>query len=343
MTTQEILSFCRSIDVHPAHLIPFDNDNRLSLPTPLLELLIEMAYNGNASHGLDSNDVYLARAAIALECKRIQKHKEEQRSLAVENNDGLSRLSQAFIDVLNDPKARKDISKTTIVSPSSCFAAEASRSYPYIDRVHDITVIQEEAELEKSIHSKKLKEQVYLYRVNRLVDIYQKLFHQSSRSPIEAQDFLMDIVDEIEMQQAADLRAPSIDEIAKMFAKLMGQQGKLRKGYDAANDIYIEKFGLRSGGNSEADEAFLKEFEFEFYHDLFVGIHGFFEARSNLFRHRIRHEELEGVYILKVGRIRDAFDKVCKPYERNLLNNRVLLSLHNIDLKKERAPLATPK
>jgi hypothetical protein len=337
------LSFCRSIDVHPAHLIPFDNDNRLSLPTPLLELLIEMAYNGNASHGLDSNDVYLARAAIALECKRIQKHKEEQRSLAVETNDILSRLSQAFIDVLNDPKARKDISKTTIVSPSSCFAAEASRSYPYIDRVHDITVIQEEAELEKSIHSMKLKEQVYLYKLNRFVEVYQKLFHSSSRSPIEAQDFLMDIVDEIEMQRAEDLRVPSIDEIAKIFAKLMGQQGALRKGYDAANDIYTEKFGLRLGGNSEDDELFLREFEFEFYHDLFVSIQEFFEARYNLFKHERKHEELEGIYILKVGKIRDAFDKVNRPYERNLLNNRVLLSLHNIDLKKEPAPLATPK
>ena len=44
MSSQEILEFCKSIDVHPAHLVPFDDDPRLSLPTPLIELLVNMSH-----------------------------------------------------------------------------------------------------------------------------------------------------------------------------------------------------------------------------------------------------------------------------------------------------------
>lgn len=336
MTPQEILEFCKSIDVHPAHLVPFDEDKALSLPTPLLELLIDMGYHAKK---LNENDMYLARAAVAYECKRIRQDLENDKRVAFKNGEQFSTLAQVFTDILRDPKATQDIAKTTIVTPSKRFASAAAQSYPFIDRVHDIAVIQAEQALEQSNHGMRIKREIFNHRIDGFKKTYHQLFHTNE---IEAVNFLEDVIDAFEAGGPLQ-RPPSLIEVAAVVSELLEYHWPSQRDYDAANDVYIEFFGRPKQDLSEEEDGFLREMEHTQFGGLVASIHQVFDGEWNLIKAQKKHEEREGQYILQVGKIRAAFDGIGDGYQRNLLNNRVLLTLKNIDVREYTAPQTSPK
>jgi hypothetical protein len=342
MATEEILEFCKSIDVHPAHLVPLDNEQELSLPTPLLELLIDMAYDGKSSQGLTKGDVYLASTAIAYECKRIRSYMEGEKREAFDKNGRFSALSQIFTEALSDPNAMKHISKTTMVTPSTRFSGEASRSYPYIDRVHDLAVIELEKLLTHSYQSVDLKKDVLQERIGGFVKLYQKLINPEAKGDVEAKVFLSDIIDALKRNVSG---APSSDIVAigSAVEGCLGKHETYQKRCKIAQNVYRGIFGRSSGESSGADQQYLQELDSIQFHELVLSVKVVLDGEANLIASRRNHEEREGYYIRKVGEIRRSFDEVGDGYRCNLLNNRVLLSLHNINVKENISPQASPK
>jgi hypothetical protein len=104
MTPQEILDFCKAIKVHPAHLIPLKSEPEYSLPTPLLEALIEIK-KGRGKYSTE--DIHLAKAGIAVEKNRIHRFLYDQSRSASENKPSVIsalKLAKVFSDVLDSPR-----------------------------------------------------------------------------------------------------------------------------------------------------------------------------------------------------------------------------------------------
>ncbi len=103
MSKDEILEFCRTIKVHPAHLVPFRTDPEFSLPTALLELLIDIANNRKRQFHLE--DVRLARAGIACETVRIDTflhHKICAKKTRNDDHENAPTLTEIFSAVLDN-------------------------------------------------------------------------------------------------------------------------------------------------------------------------------------------------------------------------------------------------
>lgn len=343
MTTSEILEFCKSIDVHPAHLIPFDNDQELSLPTPLLELLIEMAYNGEASKGLNGNDVYLASAAIAHECKRIRLYLDDEKREAFDNNGQFSILSHIFMETLSDPNSMRCISKTTIVTPTKTFAGSPSYSYPYFDRVHDIAIIELEKLLEESIQSIQVREQVLGGLIGNFVKIYKKLIDPKTEGEMDANNFLQDVIRKLNPESPMEKRATDITAVAVAVQEVLMNNEAYHKRHKDAQDIYIGRFGMCGAESLALDESYLYELEADKFHELITRIKEILDEKERLIQSKKIHEEREGYYIRKVSEIDKAFGGIEDGYKWSLLNNRVLLSLHNINVKEMLPPQASPR
>jgi hypothetical protein len=201
MTPREILSFCRSIEVHPAHLVPFNSDVRLSLPMRLLETLIGMAEGKTPKEGggfeiYDQNDVYLAKAAIAFECKRIQQYMKDEKRLGLEGKKNALTLSAVFKDVLDDPRSVQLISKASQARVKS-FNALTSQSYSYLERVKDRAIVIAQEKVELSNHSIELKRDLFRHRIDSFVKEYQKMMGDQETSQVKALDFLDEVIERL--------------------------------------------------------------------------------------------------------------------------------------------------
>jgi hypothetical protein len=346
MTPQEILEFSKSIDVHPAHLIPWDADKSLSLPTPLLELLIEISYEDISGMRYDQNDIYLAKAAIAYECERIRKHAMDSKILAGATNYHARYLSNIFTDVLSSPQAMKNIAMARITGTSQSLDATSSRSYPYIERVEDAAITEAEKILELSIHRLDLKLDIYKERIEGFVKTYQEAVvtqrHRKTDVRMKALGFFDDVMEQLAYQDFSK-RAMNIQDIKKAVVALMHENEEYYKQCAAARRVYMEEIG--SGGYNSREEAREFLFQLEDHHaeDMAYAVKLVLDGEFSLVKERENHVNLEGEYILQVGRIRKAFEEVGDGYQRNLLNNKTLLGLYNISVQKYVAPQVTPR
>ena len=136
MSRQDILSFCRTINVHPAHLVPLKPAPEFSLPRPLLELLIDMSQKQGMAH-LD--DVQLARVAIESERKRINHILYTQSRQEAINADGAKAITKIFGDVLSNPVLMTKLSRET-TEVHNILADEAESKYPLAMRVRNVAV-----------------------------------------------------------------------------------------------------------------------------------------------------------------------------------------------------------
>jgi len=156
MTPTEILEFCKSIGVHPAHLVPFDNYPNLSLPTPLLELLVQMMFDDRPDGSAVDDDKHLAKVAITYEDRRIRKNIEKDRRYAMQTGQ-LMPLHEVFTQVLKTSEFRKRIRNPELSSFFEKFNIQASRSYSYIQRVEDIISASADEELSHKSEAVEIK------------------------------------------------------------------------------------------------------------------------------------------------------------------------------------------
>lgn len=339
MSQAEILEFCKSIEVHPAHLVPWDNDKALSLPTPLLELLIDIAYEDTAAGKYDLNEVYLAKAAIAAEYKRIRDNLMNDQKGSFQNNGHFALLAKVFTEVLDNPELAKHIAKTTIVTPAKSFSYAASKSYSYVDRVHDITIVQVDKGIEASNHSLKLKKEILSSNIDVFVKTYHQLFNAGY---VDTMKFL-DVVRGKFERNIENMKPPKFAEIMTVVPEILAQQFKEPKAYKLANKEFTRIFGKRAQPLPVEDEQYLRELDHSQLQNLVVSIQKVFDGEGALIKAEERQEYREKEYDSTVSRIRDVFAGITEDYQRNLLNNRVLLSLHKISVPENTAPQTSPR
>lgn len=343
MTPHEILEFCKSIDVHPAHLVPWVADKSLSLPTPLLELLIEMAYDKNADKKYDQSDIYLAKRGIDFECRRIvASGKMDEHSNPYADAHSQT-LSSVFTYVLNNPFSMMGIDRAKVPKLLSRFGTPSSQSYPYQERVEDSALNKAELEVYQSHYSLEGERHLAQKSIKEFVGLYQKHIYSKWHAHIEARNFLEDVMDKYEaaglprrMADVKDIENVIVEQL-KNHAPYHDRQRDLRKTFAEK----IHGAGMRH--LSERGRHYMEEMEDVELRDLAFAVKAVFDSFECVKDVEVKHKECEGRYILNVGDIRNAFKTVQNGYQRNLLSNRVLLALSDINVQKYIAPQASPR
>jgi hypothetical protein len=346
MTPRQIIEFCRSIEVHPAHLVPFNSDMRLSLPTRLLEVLIDIAEGKTPKEGggfdiYDQDDIYLAKAAIAFECKRIQQYMKDEKRLVLEGKESAITLSGVFKDVLDDPRSMRAIFKASQANLES-FNALTSQSYPYFERVKDRAIVRAEEEIESSNYSIGLKKDLYQHRIDAFVKEYKRVIDDNGLSQASALVFLDEVLERLGLH-GSSRRGIDIEENKRAIREVMRDFGLNLKPRVIADKVYTDRFGVCKKDLTVEEEKFLDALEEPYIEDLAYAVRLILDIDYSLLRAKQRHVDIEGDYILEVGRISQAFDSVSAQFQRNIMNNRVLLRLFNYSVDSYTAPQTSPK
>lgn len=331
MTPREIFEFCKSIDVHPAHLVPFDIDKSLSLPTPLLELLVEMSRPDIDGCAYDQDDAYLAKAAVAYEGHRICNHLDHQHRSQRESYGDM--LAVIFERLLEDSQTVSFMRKAKILSESERFG----KNYSYINRLLDMIFVKTEQILYSSHHKLKLQQDICNVRTEGFISTYYKLVHPDRRSRANAIAFLSEVREKYEEQYGPhDVRIKDIERVVSGI--LQGHSPYLRSfqdSYQAAQDVFTRKLGVRKMSPLKQEDNSLREPEQEYLRELALSIRSVFDGQSNLGLARETYNDYERRYDRTLVEIREAFGSVCgNGYESRLWNNRVLLALHDFSLPK---------
>lgn len=341
MTSSEIWEFCKSIDVHPAHLVPFDRDMKLSLPTPLLELLVEIACPDISGEYHEEYDVYLAKAAIAFECKRIRNHLAIDKLMLPSPDRLHATFSQACANILNNPLRTNDMA-TAKMPASKSFGIHASRSYPYVDRVRDLAIMDADVDLQRVHHHVESEREIISQAIDAFLKAYKKYISPQVADDIEGAIFLDDVVAGLE-EKNIPKDASTIEAIGTVVQDLLGSHTPYSLHYKSAQAIFTEKFGVNADRQDEDNEEFFQALEAVQLEELGGAVQHIFNSEARLTEAEENQMVRQSEYLLKIDGIHEAFKGMGDGNERNLVNNRVLLGVHNISIKKVVAPTSYPR
>lgn len=331
MTPEEIMSFCKSIDVHPAHLVPFSDDQSLSLPQPLLELLIQIAYADISGEQHDLNDIYLAKAAIAYECKRIRNFHTAERQKEARLGSEPSFLSVIFKGVLDNPVMLNGIRKAAYAVTkkeaahklSQKFDSASAQTYPYLERVAEAALLKGEYMLEGSWDHQKIKREILTGRIKAFVRTYDKFLEPQDRADTAAMLFYEAVLEEAE-ERKIDIRMARHEQIVEIVRDALRQHKPYIQKFSKAHREFMEEHGVYQG---LADDVFRVAM-----------------GELNMVTLENQHTELEGAYIMYAAKIQKAFDTIpVGSHQRNLMNNHVLLRLNNIGIEEYVPPQTSPR
>lgn len=341
MSTHQILAFCKSIDVHPAHLVPLDRDYKLSLPTSLLELLVEMAYPEESGRDVDLYDTYLAKAAIAFECKRIRDHLRLEKILPVHEGKKVESFSVMFEDVLGRRSRIMDMGAAKM-PPSKSFGIHASRSYPYVERVRDMAIINADIDykcLQNAIEDKK---EIVQGRIRRFIHTYNKLVDPEAINDMAGALFLEDVLQEIEHKAIPKEDAP-LEDIGEVIQSLLDKHVPYHDHVRAYHRLSIDKLGVKGIEPTPEDENYLRQMDDLSLEKLAADVRHIFNSEANLIAAKKKHAAHIPEYLERVEKIHKDFYAIRTDYEHNLLNNRVLLGVNNISIQIIPTPASNPK
>ena len=240
MSKDEILEFCRTIKVHPAHLVPFRTDPEFSLPTALLELLIDIANNRKGQFHLE--DVRLARAGIACETVRIDTflhHKicaEKTRNDDHENAPTLTEIFSAVLD--NDMLLGKLSTEWTVLK--AIFQQEVHTRSPLAARVRKLAfdeLEQQKRQIESARHD--ANEQLNA-AIQDVGEQYQPIF----MSPISEHKLLlfMATIKDSLLDRDLEPSAATVDDIMQILSKFDMTESPVGKAYAAFAAKYAVAF-----------------------------------------------------------------------------------------------------
>lgn len=117
LSAEKLLDYCQSIGVHPAHLVPFDDDPRLSLPANILEANILILGNKRSS----KDEQYLSLAALAVERKRYTRLLNDKAFQKNHKIEGIAKLLGRAVDHMFD--ARVDVTLERVAGLGGIFSA----------------------------------------------------------------------------------------------------------------------------------------------------------------------------------------------------------------------------
>lgn len=327
MSKQEILEFCKTINVHPAHLVPLKPTPELSLPTPLLELLIEMSHGKGASN---AEDIELAQEAVDAESKRINsflyyKSRQEEPQNDAQNDDGSTSLTlmQVFSDVLDNPSMMTKLARES-EGISATFQHKAYQQYPLALRVRNIAYTAILDKYARLMYRQKGKESLLGAALGKVETEYCQIFN-SRKTDNHLLLFIGDIKDAL-FAQDIEPRAATIRDIVDVIKTFDLTDSRLEKSYQFFSDAY--------GAGASIDEL-----ANEFLTELAESVGVYFASEDRL--SKTKRKVAEAIDALPArGDIEGLFED--KSFQdgtlfRHLMDNRVLIALasHNHSMQQQ--------
>lgn len=270
MGHDEILEFCESMNVHPAHLVPLKAAPEFSLPTPLLELLIAMS---NVKDGFKAEDVKLAKAAVECERRRINSFLYDQSQVS-KNSNGVT-LTQVFSSVINNPASMARLAQE-ILDVHAVIPRDDTEKCPVAVRVKNLALANIDASVEVIKNRVKDKEALLNKALEYVEDEYSKIFNSSTSANkmllfiSEIKDALLD--NQIEPREAT---ISNINDALKRF--------DFTDSYLAQSYAY---FNMAIGDASATQETLA-----EFLTDLAENVAVYFSTEDRLSKAKRRVEE----------------------------------------------------
>jgi|GEM_PF-3691936 len=249
MTADDIFDFCKFLSVHPAHLVPFNADPRLSLPLPLLELLIQIS-KGERSQSDES--ISLAKVAISFESKRINVLLSNipKKGASPQSDDyDFEGLTKVFNDVLGDPKELKRLVRES-EGVHAVLKGKAYVHYPLATRVRNValsSVLQ--SELIQSKNSESNRAHLLQFAFDAVRSEYQCVWKSRKISDMDLLLFIADVKDAL-LDNDIEPRAATMENIAKVISQLDLSHTQLEMSYS----YYKIRFGTQHSLQKSSQE-----------------------------------------------------------------------------------------
>lgn len=327
MDKHEILEFCKTINVHPAHLVPLKAIPEFSLPTPVLELLIDMA-RGQGTYTADH--IELAKAAIASETKRINSFLyDKSREEKAQSDNGVNplTLTQIFSDVLDNPVLMKKLVRESIFASVILQQKGNDVLYPLATRVRHVSFCGLEDQHDRLRNRQKGKENLLDAALEAVESEYSKIFN-SETSHSRMLLFIADVKDAL-LEKDIEPRSSTIKDIVDVLKDFDFKGSQLEKAYECFNMLF---------GDSEIQVA-SQDFLFELANNVAL----YFGAEDRLSKTKRRTSRQIDDLPLQEDITKLFEDESFKEGTlfRRLMDNRVIIALANHENRVQ--PTAAPK
>ena len=323
MTPPDIYGFCKSIGVHPVHLVPLDSDPRLSLPIQLLHLLIEMS---KRTDKFDAEQVRLAKLGIAFEHKRINKFLYERRYIEESNTKFASvevNLRDTIDDVLSSPIGVQILSRE-FKFYSGTKASQNLADYPLLSILRNVAYYLAGNKNAQLIQKADRLEEIFEF--GRAA--YRKEFAEIVGNKKDAEIwFLADIRDALFEEEIESVKA-TIEDIEKAIWTFLPNDSRL-------NDVF-KYTQIRLGKSHDFKDA-----SQEFVTSLASKINFYFLAEEKFCQAKKRNQQCAELKVTKEASIYEAFSSSIiseGTVYRRLIENRIALAILS-----SQNPISQPK
>jgi len=203
-------------------------------------------------------------------------------------------------------------------------------------------VIQADNDYVHSHNRVDAKREVISERIKGFIKVYKKYINPQVSDDIEGEIFLDDVVKALAEKEISK-DTSTIEKIGDAIQGLLGSHIPYHLHYKTAHSIFAEKFGVRTDNQSVDDEEYLQALDDPQLEDLAGAVQHIFNSEANLVEAEEKHNNCAKDYLRVVEDIHENFNLLGSGYERNLVNNRVLLGVHNISIKKVASPTLYPR
>lgn len=243
MSSKEILEFCKSIDVHPAHLIPLDNDPRLVLPQPLLETLLDLAYGKSIQGEAFAYDIKLAKLAIDYDVRRRQRYWDEEKQ-CFRKDSWQSDLKTAFESVLLSEAGLFRLSEENELM-SQNFNGLSVPDYPLVMRVRNTAFRLSGLEMKFLRERVERKNKILEGRLSSVHTEFAKAVLPDCDDEMVSRYFVADVKDALS-DANLDSRDATVDEIVSVVLNLQQENSLFIKAFDYMAEKMPGKFSKES-------------------------------------------------------------------------------------------------
>lgn len=314
LTSDHLLFYCKSIGVHPAHLVPFDDDPRLSLPAVVLEANLDILSDPMSSPA----EHMLAEQAVISEMERYVRMMKQSLGAKFSAED---KLLQRVIVRGYSAKGCRAIDKA--------FRAAVDSRFPFVQNVASLVmecaVIREDMRFDKlslRCADRELKENEAF---EEMVEAYASLFGDHGHSSEYVELFVERLAELVGGEPAHNGSAP-LSKIRKVI------EGEARSLLPHPNDVPSHPFE-RSVWRDERVKFDLDNFAQsvrQYWKETSKHKEALFdfESEEDLYGDRIAHiyESIGKIGLQKYAHVRRLFANKYRIERENFGNNYLPLS-----------------
>lgn len=305
MSVEDILDFCKTIKVHPAHLVPFSPDRTLSLPSVLLETLIHIRQQPEK---FSVQDIHLAHLGIEVEAERIKRFL---------NTKQKTDITEIFSNVLkNSEGLKKLLIEYSRFSQIFNNASVPKPNYPLVSMVRNVAYVLEDQLVQEAQQRVTIKEEKLLLKFKSLREEYDIIQDKNLPQNDAAWYLLGDIRDAL-FTKGKEPHQASLDDVQNVVMEYVSANEILEKAYHTYMTLFESPYGF---------DGMVKDHT----ENLSTDIHHYFRIEADLVDAKQNLKTVQDSRETRMNKIKTSFESafVEGSLYQQIMNNAALIDMN---------------